>query len=67
MVEEYPMKRKVWQKPKLLILVRSAPEDGVMQVQVCKVVALAGPGGGASDDCFVGGFPPATCEGFQPS
>ena len=39
------MKRRNWETPKLLVLVRTIPEEGVLQVQLCKFANLAGPGG----------------------
>jgi hypothetical protein len=42
------MKRKSWKKPRLIILTRPLPEDGVLQQQVCKFRGLDGPG---ADSC----------------
>jgi hypothetical protein len=39
------MKKGIWEKPHLLVLVRTMPEDGVLQLQTCKFAELAGPGG----------------------
>jgi hypothetical protein len=38
-------KKKKWVNPVLTILVRTNPEDGVLQQQSCKFFTLPGPGG----------------------
>jgi hypothetical protein len=43
------MGRKAWSKPRLIVLVRTLPEDGVLQVQVCKFAGVDGP---AASDCI---------------
>ena len=59
---------KTWETPRLLVLVRSAPEDGVMQVAVCKFANIAGPFGQPGDNCRT---PPpgelVDCLGIQAS
>lgn len=56
------MNRKEWETPVLIILTRSLPEDGVLQVISCKFALLTGPG---ESDCIPGdpGVAPAACEG----
>ncbi|TAM38443.1 hypothetical protein EPN54_04245 [bacterium] len=39
------MKKKKWGKPKLIILTRGKPEEGVLMQ--CKMTWLSGSGGGA--------------------
>jgi hypothetical protein len=62
--------RRSWVPPKLLVLVKTTPADGVMQIEVCKFFAFFGPGdgnGGALPDCAL--IPPGvpTCLAQQPS
>jgi hypothetical protein len=43
------MHRKSWKKPQLIVLVRTLPEDGVLQAQACKFRGLDGP---QTDGCI---------------
>jgi hypothetical protein len=45
------MEKEIWERPNLLVLVRTIPEDGVLQLETCKFAELAGPGG---IDCHAG-------------
>jgi hypothetical protein len=55
------MNRKVWKKPKLIVLVRGRPEEAVLQA--CKSDSVGGPGGGS---CAVGnGYAP--CSAVTPT
>jgi hypothetical protein len=62
--------KKTWETPKLLVLVRTAPEDGVLQAEICKFFALLGPGDPASGpllDCAIPAPGVPTCLEQQPS
>lgn len=63
------MSRRNWETPKLLVLVRTAAEDGILQAQICKFMQLTGPGdiGGPAANCAIppNGIP--TCLATQPS
>jgi hypothetical protein len=56
-----PMEKETWERPQLMLLVRTMPEDGVLQLQTCKFGELAGPGPG---DCDFGGIG-GTLGGFE--
>lgn len=60
------MNHKEWETPVLIILTRSLPEDGVLQVISCKFTGLTGPD---ASDCIPGdpGEAPAACEGLVQS
>jgi hypothetical protein len=49
------MEREIWARPQLLVLVRTMPEDGVLQLQTCKIGEMAGPGTGECDPTAVAG------------
>jgi hypothetical protein len=55
------MEKEIWEKPNLLVLVRTMPEDGVLQLQTCKFGEMAGPG---TDDCHDGRIG-GTLGGFE--
>jgi hypothetical protein len=62
--------KKTWETPKLLVLVRTAAEDGVLQAEICKFLALLGPGdptGAPAVNCEIPppGFP--VCLEITPS
>lgn len=61
--------RKPWVPPKLLVLVRTAPQDGVMQVVICKIVGIVGPGddGGPVDGCVIPAPGVPVCNEIQAS
>ena len=62
------MKRKNWEQPNLLVLVRNAPKDGIMQVVICKFQDLVGPTFNGPLNCRMpapGGL--VDCQGIQAS
>lgn len=38
------MKRKKWERPRIIVLVRPQPGDGIAVLQVCKTFTDSGPG-----------------------
>jgi hypothetical protein len=56
-----------WETPVLIVLTRSLPEDGVLQLLACKFIDLGGP---STIDCIAGepgdgGF--VACEAWNSS
>lgn len=47
---EHRMTKKVWEKPKLIILIRSRPEESVLTA--CKTSTAEGPAGNRQTQCF---------------
>lgn len=45
------MNRKEWETPVLIVLTRTLPEDGVLQIQYCKFFNSTGPD---ASDCIAG-------------
>ncbi len=69
MTEPIKIEKKPWQKPELIILVRSKPEE--MVLSSCKISPTSGGGPNSAQPAFAGGcisvFPCAVCSSFGTS
>jgi hypothetical protein len=60
-----PNANKVWEKPQLIILARSKPEEAVLTA--CKTDATAGGNASQNAGCYSATACDARCEGFDGS
>lgn len=54
------MKKKKWETPELIVVVRSKPEEAVLET--CKSDIISGPKGMGAGNCHSEGAPSGYCE-----
>jgi len=59
------MKKTKWETPEIIVIVRSKPEEAVLQL--CKFPGINGPTGGGAANCNAQGNPPNFCNERFPS